>query len=67
MRTRKPTAYAATLIVMAIINLQGVISSPRWEQIRSVDALRLFGGGMLIGAAVVTLVTYFRNKPKQMA
>lgn len=67
MKTRKPTAYAATLLIVAIINLQGVISSPRWEQIRSVDALRLFAGGLLIGAAVVTLVTYFRNKPKQTA
>lgn len=64
---RPMTACAAALFVVAIINFQGVISSPRWEQIRTVDDLRLFAGGLLAGVALVTLVRHFRDKAKVQA
>ena len=50
MKTR--TARVVALLVIAMVNLFGLMSSGRFDEVRTVDALRLLLSGLLIGLAV---------------
>ena len=49
------------LTLFGVMNLLTMLSSPAWANIRVVDIVRLIGTGMCFGAALVSLVLYFRE------
>lgn len=50
MRTK--TARIAALLVIALVNVFGLINSGRLQEIRAVDTIRLVVTGVLIGVAI---------------
>ena len=54
-KRRNPRIAAAVAFVLAALNLSSVASSPRWEQIHTVDAIRLISTGMLLGVGLVAI------------
>ena len=60
-KRRNPRIAAATALVLAAMSLSSVASSPRWEQIHTVDAIRLIASGMLLGVALVANVRVVRG------
>ena len=64
MKTRKPLAFAAILIMLACINLQGVFSSDGAANIRTPYTLRMIGAGMLIGVALTIVARQLKGKPE---
>jgi uncharacterized membrane protein YccC len=49
------------LIFMGIIALSNAASKPSFDAIRAVDVVRLIGVGMCFGAALVSLIMFFRG------
>jgi di/tricarboxylate transporter len=49
------------LIFMGIVALSNAASKPSFDAMRAVDVVRLVGVGMCFGAAIVTLVMFFRG------
>jgi hypothetical protein len=58
---RKAVFVPVFLILMGIIALSNAASKPSFEAIRAIDVVRLVGVGMCFGAAIVTLVMFFRG------
>ena len=61
-RRRVPRVFFV-LIFFGVMNLLHMLSSPAWANIRGVDALRLIGTGGCFGAAIVSFVAYFLDRP----
>jgi hypothetical protein len=60
-RTRFPRIFFM-FTLFGIMNFLAMQSSPNWENIRGVDVVRLIGTGMCFGAALISLVPYFRDR-----
>lgn len=63
---RNSRMYPFALLLIASINLQGVMSSPRWESIRAIDALRLIAAGMLLGICLMVLANRWRTRTEDL-
>lgn len=50
------------LTAFGIMNLLTMLDRPTLANIRGVDFVRLIGTGMLFGAAIVLLATYFHGR-----
>jgi hypothetical protein len=64
MKKRKPLAFAAVMIMLAVINLQGVFASDGAAHIRTPYTLRMIGAGMLIGVALTIVARHLKGKPE---
>jgi hypothetical protein len=52
---KSKTSRIIGLLVIALVNLFGLFSSDRFQEIRSVDAARLLLSGLLIGLAIAQI------------
>jgi hypothetical protein len=55
--TRRQSRIAGfVLMVMPCLGLVSLITSPRWEALRSIDVVQLLGTGACIGAGFILLL-----------
>jgi len=50
------------LTLFGVMNFLAMLNSPTWANIRGVDVVRLIGTGMCFGIAIISFVTYFRDR-----
>jgi hypothetical protein len=61
MSNRRKLVPFFVLLFFGLASFFSIASKPRFETIHAVDVVQLIGIGMCFGAAIATLVLYFRG------
>ena len=58
---RKRIPIFVVPLLFGVLSLANIVGNPRYATIRPVDVVQLMASGMLLGAALVLLVQFFRS------